>query len=90
LFVADFSIQSALLALVYERNLRHGRCCVGAVPMLLTRWEPDHVSRQLRKIFGNCFHQMVCVESGNVAENKITLAPGKSASLKVVLSSQPI
>jgi D-hexose-6-phosphate mutarotase len=29
------------------------------------------------------FKQMVCVESGNVAENKITLAPGKFASLKV-------
>ncbi|MBV8175561.1 MAG: hypothetical protein JO151_13515 [Verrucomicrobia bacterium] len=36
------------------------------------------------------FKQMVCVESGNVAQNKITLAPEKSASLKVVLSSQPI
>jgi glucose-6-phosphate 1-epimerase len=36
------------------------------------------------------FKQMVCVESGNVAQNKITLAPGKSASLKVVLSSQPL
>ena len=36
------------------------------------------------------FKQMVCVESGNVAQNKITLAPGKSASLKVVLSSHQI
>jgi D-hexose-6-phosphate mutarotase len=36
------------------------------------------------------FKQMVCVEAGNVAQNKITLAPGRSASLKVVLSSQPI
>jgi D-hexose-6-phosphate mutarotase len=33
------------------------------------------------------FEHMLCVESGNVAQNKITLAPGKSASLKVVLSS---
>jgi hypothetical protein len=30
---------------------------------------------------------MVCVESGNVKQNKISLAPGKSAALKVVLSS---
>lgn len=36
------------------------------------------------------YKQMVCIESGNVAENKITLAPGASATLKVVLSSQPI
>jgi glucose-6-phosphate 1-epimerase len=33
------------------------------------------------------FKHMLCVESGNVAQNKITLAPGESASLKVVLSS---
>jgi glucose-6-phosphate 1-epimerase len=34
--------------------------------------------------------QMVCVESGNVKQNKISLAPGKSAALKVILSSQPV
>jgi len=31
--------------------------------------------------------QMVCVESGNVKQNKISLAPGKTTTLKVVLSS---
>ena len=31
--------------------------------------------------------QMVCVESGNVKQNKISLAAGKSTALKVVLSS---
>ena len=36
-------------------------------------------------------HQhMVCVESGNVKQNKILLAPGKTAALKAVLSSRPI
>ena len=29
--------------------------------------------------------QMVCVESGNVKQNKISLAPGKTAALKVIL-----
>jgi D-hexose-6-phosphate mutarotase len=33
--------------------------------------------------------QMVCVESGNVGQNKLSLAPGKTAGLKVVLSSRP-
>ena len=33
---------------------------------------------------------MVCVESGNVKQNKISLAPGQAAALKVVLSSQPV
>ncbi len=30
---------------------------------------------------------MVCVESGNVGKNSITLAPGKSATLTAKLSS---
>lgn len=34
--------------------------------------------------------QMVCVESGNVKQNKILLAPGKSSALKVVLSSRAL
>ena len=34
------------------------------------------------------YRQMVCVESGNVKQNKISLAPGKSAELKVVLQSR--
>ena len=34
--------------------------------------------------------QMVCVESGNVGQNKISLPPGKSTGLKVVLSSRPL
>jgi glucose-6-phosphate 1-epimerase len=33
---------------------------------------------------------MVCVESGNVKQNKISLAPGKTAALKVILSSAPL
>ncbi len=35
------------------------------------------------------YSQMVCVESGNVKQNKILLAPGKSSTLKVVISSRP-
>jgi D-hexose-6-phosphate mutarotase len=33
------------------------------------------------------YRQMVCVESGNVKQDKILLAPGKTSALKVVLSS---
>lgn len=33
---------------------------------------------------------MVCVESGNVKQGKIILAPGKTAALKVVLGSAPM
>ena len=34
------------------------------------------------------YRQMVCVESGNVKQNKLSLAPGETAALKVVLTSR--
>jgi D-hexose-6-phosphate mutarotase len=36
------------------------------------------------------YKEMVCVEAGNVGESKISLAAGKAASLKAVLSSAPL
>jgi glucose-6-phosphate 1-epimerase len=36
------------------------------------------------------FTNMVCVESGNVKQNKISLAPGKSTALKVAVGSSPL
>ena len=54
-------------------------------------WNPWIAKAKSMADFGDDeYKQMVCVESGNVAENKITLARGASATLKVVLSSQPI
>ncbi len=35
------------------------------------------------------YKKMVCVESGNVAKNQITLGPGKSATLAVKLTTAP-
>jgi D-hexose-6-phosphate mutarotase len=52
-------------------------------------WNP-WTTQQLPDDFDPAEHQqMVCVESGNVKQNKIFLAPGKMAALKVVLSSHP-
>lgn len=51
-------------------------------------WNP-WTTQKLPDDFDPAEHQhMVCVESGNVKQNKILLAPGKSSSLKVVLSSR--
>jgi D-hexose-6-phosphate mutarotase len=51
-------------------------------------WNPWIFKSQQMSDFGNDeYKQMVCVESGNVAKNKVTLPPGKSSVLKVVLSS---
>jgi glucose-6-phosphate 1-epimerase len=52
-------------------------------------WNP-WTTQELPDDFDPAEHKhMVCVESGNVKQNKIMLAPGKTAALKVILSSQP-
>jgi glucose-6-phosphate 1-epimerase len=51
-------------------------------------WNPWIDKAKAMADFGDDeYKQMVCVESGNVGESKITLAAGKTATLKVVLQS---
>jgi len=53
-------------------------------------WNP-WTTQKLPEDFDPAEHKhMVCVESGNVKQNKISLAPGQTASLKVILSSMPL
>jgi len=47
-------------------------------------------AQQMPDFFNDDYRQMLCVESGNVASNKIVLPPGKSSVLKVTLSSMPL
>jgi len=51
-------------------------------------WNPWVAKSRAMPDFGDEeFRRMVCVESGNVGQNNLTLAPGKASVLKVVLSS---
>ncbi len=51
-------------------------------------WNPWIAKAKAMSDFGDDeYLRMVCVESGNVADNRLTLAPGKNASLKIKLSS---
>jgi D-hexose-6-phosphate mutarotase len=51
-------------------------------------WNPWVEKSQQMPDFGNEeFRQMVCVEAGNVGENKITLPAGKTSRLKMELST---
>ena len=53
-------------------------------------WNP-WTTQKLPNDFDPAEHQqMVCVESGNVKQNKISLAPKASTALKVVLKSAPL
>ena len=51
-------------------------------------WNP-WTTQKLPDDFDPAEHQhMICVESGNVKQNKISLAPGKATALNVMLSSR--
>ena len=53
-------------------------------------WNP-WTTQKLPDDFDPAEHKnMVCVESGNVKQNQLSLLPGKTTSLKVILSSQPL
>jgi len=53
-------------------------------------WNP-WTTQKLPDDFDPAEHKnMVCVESGNVKQNKISLVPGATSALKVVLSSAPL
>jgi glucose-6-phosphate 1-epimerase len=54
-------------------------------------WNPWVDKAQEMPDFGNDeFQRMVCVESGNVADNKLTLPAGKSSTLEVQISTLPL
>lgn len=50
-------------------------------------WNPWTTQKMPEDWGANEHWNMVCVESGNVKQNKISLAPGQTAALKVVSSS---
>jgi len=54
-------------------------------------WNPwAHKSQQMPDFGNEEFSRMVCVESGNVGPNRMVLPPGRTAALKVILSSQSL
>ncbi len=53
-------------------------------------WNP-WTTQKLADDFDPAEHrQMICVEAGNVKQNKILLAPGRTTNLKVILGSHPL
>lgn len=54
-------------------------------------WNPWVAKSQQMPDFGNDeYRHMLCVESGNIAKNRIVLPPGRSSVLKVRLSSAAV
>jgi D-hexose-6-phosphate mutarotase len=53
-------------------------------------WNP-WTTQKMPEDWGASEHlNMVCVESGNVKQDKISLSPGETAALKVILGSKPL
>jgi glucose-6-phosphate 1-epimerase len=53
-------------------------------------WNPWVTKSQQIPDFGTDeFRRMLCVETGNVDRNRITLPPGETAVLKIIVSSRP-
>jgi D-hexose-6-phosphate mutarotase len=53
-------------------------------------WNPWVTKSQQIPDFGTDeFRRMLCVETGNVDRNRITLPPGETAVLKTIVSSRP-
>jgi D-hexose-6-phosphate mutarotase len=54
-------------------------------------WNPwADVAQQMPDFGGEEFQQMVCVESGNVADNRLSLPAGKTNTLRVEISALPL
>jgi D-hexose-6-phosphate mutarotase len=69
----------------FRRTIRVERS--GSVSTVV--WNPW--TTQLMPDFDPAEHrQMVCVECGNVGSNQLSLAPGKTADLQMVLGSRPL
>jgi glucose-6-phosphate 1-epimerase len=54
-------------------------------------WNPwVDKAEEMADFGGDEFQKMICVESGNVAENRVTLPAGKSAALKIEIGALPL
>jgi D-hexose-6-phosphate mutarotase len=53
-------------------------------------WNPWTTQKLLDDFDPPEYQNMVCVESGNVKQNKIALPPNQTSDLKVVISSKPL
>jgi D-hexose-6-phosphate mutarotase len=74
---------------IHDRQLRRTIVVEKSGSASTVVWNPWMAKSKAMPDFGDEeFKQMVCVESGNIAENQITLPPGKTATMKVLLGTR--
>jgi glucose-6-phosphate 1-epimerase len=76
---------------IHDANLRR-RIRVEKTGSLSTVvWNPwVDKAKQMPDFGAGKYQQMICVESGNVGENQVTLSAGKTSALRVEIIAQPI
>jgi glucose-6-phosphate 1-epimerase len=75
---------------IHARNLRRTIVVEKSGSASTVVWNPWVAKSKAMPDFGDEeYKQMVCVESGSVGENQLTLPPGKSQTLKAILSTRP-
>jgi glucose-6-phosphate 1-epimerase len=76
---------------IHDSNLRRRIRIEKSGSLSTVVWNPwVDKAEQMPDFGGDEFQKMVCVESGNVAENRVTLPAGKTAALKVEISILPL
>lgn len=76
---------------IHDSKLQRLIRIVKAGSMSTVLWNPWSGKAQRMPDFGNDeYLEMVCVESGNIDDNSVTLPAGKTASLTIELSTLPL
>jgi len=76
---------------IHDSNLRRRILIEKTGSLSTVVWNPwVDKAEQMPDFGGDEFQKMICVESGNVNENRVTLPAGKSAALKVEISTLPL
>jgi glucose-6-phosphate 1-epimerase len=76
---------------IHDASLRRKICVEKEGSRSTVVWNPWIAKAKTMPDFGDEeYKSMICVESGNVASNRLTLKPGECSRLKVILRSQPL
>jgi D-hexose-6-phosphate mutarotase len=76
---------------IHDSNLRRRIRIEKSGSLSTVLWNPwVDKAEQMPDFGGDEYQKMICVESGNVAENRLTLPAGKSAALRVQISALPL
>ena len=76
---------------IHDSNLQRRTRIEKSGSLSTVVWNPwVDKAEQMPDFGGDEFQKMICLESGNVAENRVTLPAGKTAALRIEISTWPL